>query len=193
MSRPRIVEIEAVPNTLPSDVPSDVIDASVQAHAGSVIERRFSASRLPRLSEAGITEPADARVTIRFSAYEGRVALDGVLNGTITMICQRCMQPTAVDVEDRFRLLIVDDEADPIVDEGGFESVVADPARLDLRWLAEEQLLLAVPLVAKHADDSCANSSMKDGSMKDGMKQEEGEAPSGQRPFANLRNLLRDQ
>jgi uncharacterized protein len=188
MSRPRIVAIEAVPNAAPNVVQNDVVDASVQAHAGSAVERRFSASQLPRLNEAGITEPADVRMTIRFSVYEGRVALEGVLNGMVTMTCQRCMQPTAVDVDDQFRLLIVDDEADPVVDEGGFESVVAVPARLDLRWLAEEQLLLAAPLVAKHPDENCANAL-----MKDEMKQAESATPGGQRPFANLRNLLRDQ
>jgi uncharacterized protein len=172
MSRPPGVEIDAV------------VDASVQAHRGGAIERRFSASELPRLSEAGISEPGEVRVSIRFSTYEGRVAMDGALTGTVTMTCQRCMQPAAVDVEDQFRLLIVDEEADLTAESGGFEPVVADPARLDLRWVAEEQMLLSVPLVAKHADDSCASGSVSEG---------KNEEPVVQRPFANLRNLLREQ
>jgi uncharacterized protein len=172
MSRPPGVEIDSV------------VDASVQAHAGGVIERRFSASQLPRLSEAGIAEPADVRVSIRFSTYEGRVALGGTLDGTLTMTCQRCMQPVAIDVEDQFRLLIADDEVDPVAEAGGFEPLVADPARLDVRWLTEEQTLLSVPLVAKHADDDCASQSVR---------QEQDETPVGQRPFANLRNLLQKQ
>ena len=172
MSRPPGIEIDAV------------VDASVQAHGGGVIERRFSASELPRLSEAGISEPCEVRVSIRFSTYEGRVAMDGALTGTVTMICQRCMQPVSVDVEDQFRLLIVDEEADSTAESAGFEPVVADPARFDLRWIAEEQMLLSVPLVAKHADDNCASESMPDA---------ENEEPVVQRPFANLRNLLREQ
>jgi uncharacterized protein len=172
MSRPPGVEIDAF------------VEPIVQAHAGGVIERRFSASQLPRLSDAGIVEPADVRVSIRFSAYEGRVALDGVLDGTVTMTCQRCMRPVAVGLEDEFRLLIADDEVDPVAEAGGFEPLVADPARLDVRWLAEEQALLSVPLVAMHADENCASQLVQ---------QEQNETPVGQRPFANLRNLLREQ
>jgi uncharacterized protein len=172
MSRPPGLEIDAF------------IDASVQAHAGGVVERRYTASQLPRLSEAGIIEPADIRVSIRFSTSEGRVALKGKLGGHVTMTCQRCMQPTTVAVEDEFRLLVVDDEADEVAESGGFEPVVADPARLDVRWLAEEQTLLSVPLVAKHADEECATQLVE---------QDKSEKPVGQRPFANLRDLLRDQ
>ena len=172
MSRPPGLEIDAV------------VDASVQAHSQSVIERRFSASQLPRLSEAGIVEPADIRVSIRFSTFEGRVALDGALDGSVTMTCQRCMKSVAVDVDDEFRLLIVDDEADPVVESGGFEPFISDPARLDVRWLAEEQTLLSVPLVAKHEDDACADQPSE---------QVEEEKPIAQRPFANLRDLLRDR
>lgn len=172
MSQPPGVEIDAV------------VDASVQAHSGSVVERRFSASQLPRLSDAGIVEPAEIRVSARFSVYEGRVAVDGKLAGTVTMTCQRCMQPAAIDVSDEFRLLIVDDEADTTAEVGGFEPIVADPARFDLRWVAEEQALLNVPLVAKHADEACAQ--QKSQPAPD-------EAPVVQRPFANLRDLLRDR
>ena len=173
MLRPPGLEIDAI------------VDASVQAHAQGVIERRFSASQLPRLSEAGIVEPADIRVSIRFSTFESRVALDGVLKGKVTMTCQRCMQPVAVDMDDEFRVLIVDDEADPVAESGGFESIVADPARLDVRWLAEEQTLLSAPLVAKHDDEACANQATSE--------QTEEEKPVAQRPFANLRDLLRDR
>jgi uncharacterized protein len=172
MSRPPGVEIDAV------------VEYLVQAHVGSAIERRFSGSQLPRLREAGIVDPVDVRVSVRFSIYEGRIALDGVLRGMATMTCQRCMQPAAVELEDQFRLLLVEDDADPVAETGGFEPLIADPLRLDMRWLCEEQTLLAVPLVAKHADDACAGQSMR---------QKKDEAPAGQRPFANLRGLLRKQ
>lgn len=172
MSRPPGVEIDAV------------VDASVQAHSGGTVERRFSATEMPRLSEAGIVEPADIRVSARFSIYEGHVAVDGELRGTVTMTCQRCMQPAPVDVDDEFRLLIVDDETDTTAEAGGFEPIVADPARLDLRWLAEEQALLSLPLIAKHANEECASRPAQ---------QQPDEAPVVQRPFANLRDLLRDQ
>ena len=172
MSRPPDVEIDAV------------VDAVVQAHAGGAAERSFSLSQLPRLSEAGVAEPTEIRVSARFSNYEGHIAVEGELRGKVTMTCQRCMQPTPVDLDDEFRLLIVDDEADTTAEIGGFEPIVSVPARFDLRWFAEEQALLSLPLVPKHASDECANRSAQ---------QQPDEAPVVQRPFANLRDLLRDQ
>ena len=171
MPRPPGLEIDAI------------VDASVQAHAAGVVERSFSASQLPRLSEAGVVEPVDISVSVRFSTYEGQVALTGNVRGSITMICQRCLQPAAIAVDDEFRLLIVDDEGDQVAETGGFEPIDADPARLDLRWLAEEQTLLNVPLVAKHEDVGCGRQTA----------QPDDEQPTGQRPFANLRSLLRDR
>jgi uncharacterized protein len=165
-----------------------IIDASVQAHARGRVERRFQAAQLPRLSEAGIGEPGEIEITIGFSIVDGHVALDGALNGFVTMACQRCMQPAKIDIADEFQLVLVDDEAERTRLEqeagGGYEPIVADPARLDVRWLAEEQTLLSVPLVAKHADEDCAN---------DAAAPAQREQATGQRPFANLRNMLRDR
>ena len=171
MSRPPGVEIDAV------------VDASVQAHVGGVVERQFSTSELPRLTEAGIVEPTQIRVSARFSIVEGHVAVDGTLSGTVTMTCQRCLQPALIDVDDGFRLIVVEDESEAASDIGGYEPVACDPARFDMRWLAEEQALLAAPLVPKHTDDKCA---IRPASG-------ESQAAVSQRPFANLRNLLREQ
>jgi uncharacterized protein len=172
------------PQGLPIDA---LVDATVQAHGLGRIERRFEASQLPRLSEAGLVEPGEIRIAIRFSTVDGRVALNGELSGYVTMTCQRCMQPARVDVTDQFQLIVVDDEAERQQQEdagSGYEPIIADATRFDLRWLAEEQTLLNVPLVPKHADESCA------APVKAVQPTEQ---PSGQRPFANLRNMLRDK
>ena len=159
------------------------VDASVQAHVNGAIDRRFSSEELPRLREAGIAEPTRIELSVRFSTLENRVALDGTLRGSITMACQRCMRPAAIAVDDRFQVVIVSDEADSEQEIGGYEPVVADPSRFDLRWLAEEQTLLSVPLVAKH-EGECASAA----ATRDDVVQDENRA---QRPFANLKDLLR--
>lgn len=163
------------------------VDASVQAHGRGTVERSFQASQLPRLREAGIVEPADIRLAVRFSIAEEHVALDGTLSGFVTMTCQRCMQPVAVDVADEFQLMIVDSEAERAEREdasSGYEPIVADAARLDMRWLAEEQTLLGAPLVAKHADEACASVAAAPAPKEEG---------GAHRPFADLRKLLRDK
>jgi uncharacterized protein len=114
------------------------------------------------------------------------VAMDGSLNGFVTMTCQRCMRPVRLNVSDKFQLVIVDDEADEQGDDGsGYEPIVADPARLDMRWIAEEQALLCVPLVPKHEDVNCAGGELP-GAV-------DPKSTSSQRPFADLKKLLRDR
>lgn len=169
-----------------------VVDAAVQAHARGTVERHFQASQLPRLAEAGIVEPAEIRIAVRFSIVEGRVALSGDLHGLVTMTCQRCMKLVAVDVSDEFQLVIVDDEVERRQLEeatGGYEPIVADAARFDMQWLAEEQTLLSVPLVPKHDDERCAPSDAVAPTMQEA-KEENGVS---QHPFASLKELLRDK
>jgi uncharacterized protein len=60
--------------------------------------------------------------------------------------------------------------------------VVADPARLDLRWLAEDQALLALPLVPMHDGDECNEVPAQ--AAGDEIRQ---------KPFQNLRALLSDR
>ncbi len=166
-----------------------LVDANVQAHARGTLDRHFQASQMPRLTEAGIVEPAEIQLSVRFSIAEGRIAMAGRLGGLVTMTCQRCMRPVAIDMDDDFDLVIVADETEQRqVEEvaSGHEPIVADAARLDMRWLAEEQALLNVPLIAKHADEQC-------GAPRETNEPPAKEEGASQRPFANLKDLLRDQ
>lgn len=73
------------------------------------------------------------------------------LDARLTLTCQRCLGPveTALDVERRFRF--VDGEAQAAaLDAAVEEDVLASSSSLDLRALAEDELLLALPIVARH-------------------------------------------
>lgn len=159
------------------------VDASVQAHSQNTVKRRFPASLLPRLSEAGMREPGEVNLAVRFSIVDGKVAMDGRVQGSVTMTCQRCMQPVKVDVDDEFQLTIADDDevVEPEDASFGYEPIAGDAARFDLRWLAEEQTLLSVPLVAKHTDEACNGD----------VDAKPVETRAGQKPFANLKDMLR--
>jgi uncharacterized protein len=170
----------------PPAVSTDLfVDADVCARAGSTIERHFSAEQLPRLQEAGAQDGSRIDVRLQFSLFDGRPAVDGTLGGTIYLSCQRCMQPVAVPVEERFQVILVQQES--AEEPGGYEPVIADAARLDVRWLAEEQALLALPLVPLHPAGECDEAVPPQDSDQD---IEQGTSPGTQRPFQNLRDLL---
>ncbi|HKQ15531.1 MAG TPA: DUF177 domain-containing protein [Steroidobacteraceae bacterium] len=165
--------------------PTDLhVDADAGARAGSTIERHYSVEQLPRLQEAGAQDGSRIDARLQFSLFDERPAIDGTLSGTVRLSCQRCMQPVAVPIDERFQVILVQQES---VDEpGGYEPVIADPARLDVRWLAEEQALLALPLVPLHAAGECdeAVSPVVDKNV------EQGASRGLQQPFQNLRDLL---
>jgi uncharacterized protein len=154
-----------------------IVDADVCARAGSTIERHFSVEQLLRLKEAGAHDGSRIDVRLRFSAFDGRPAVDGTLSGTVRLACQRCMQPVAVPIDERFQVILVQQES--AEEPGGYEPVIADPAHFDVRWLTEEQTLLALPLVPLHGAGEC-----------DEVDIEQGTGPGTQRPFQNLRDLL---
>jgi len=163
----------------PADPADLLVDADVCARAGSTIERQFSLEQLPRLQEAGAREGTKIDLRLQFSLFDARPAVDGKLSGTVHLSCQRCTEAVAVPIDERFQVILVEQES---ADEpGGYEPVIADPARFDVRWLAEEQTLLALPLVSLHPVGECDEAEPQD---------EAGASPGIQKPFSNLRDLL---
>lgn len=169
----------------PPAVPTaQLVDADACARAGSTIERRFSLEQLPRLQEAGARDESWIDLRLQFSLYDGRPAVDGNLSGTVCLSCQRCMEAVAVPIDERFQVILVQQES---ADEpGGYEPVIAEPTRFDVRWLAEEQTLLALPLVPLHPADECGEAASRD----DDQNAEQGASHGIQQPFQNLRDLL---
>lgn len=163
----------------------NTVDASICAHSGTTVERRFTLADLPRLREAGGQEGSHIIARFAFSQFDGRVAIDGELEGTLQLPCQRCMKPFDFMVDETFKLVVVREAEELDEEPGGYETVLADPARLDLRALAEDQVLLALPLVPRHAAEDCEVRGL------DSEPADIGETPPVQKPFGNLRDLMR--
>jgi uncharacterized protein len=70
---------------------------------------------------------------------------------TVTLQCQRCLQPMAETLAlDRwFRFVGSEDEAERL-DEDSEEDVLVVSRRFDLLELLEDELILALPLVPRH-------------------------------------------
>jgi uncharacterized protein len=173
----------------PQGVQSDnFVDAAVSARAGLTIERAFTLADLPRVRQAGAREGSQVTASFHFLQFDGHVAIHGRLDGVAKLICQRCMQEADVPLHDEFQLILVQDEAEFEAAQryeqmAGYEPVVADTARLDLQLLTEDQTLLALPLVAAHESEDCIKT------VADGLQTDE--AQGTQRPFGNLRDMLR--
>jgi len=119
----------------------------------------------------------------RFGREEGVPVADIGFRGTVSLQCQRCLQPMERSLEAESHIALVGSEAAA----GGAplerEPVLAPGGRISIGELLTEELLLLLPIVPVHEDrERCATEPAAG----------EG-APHGEthRPFANLADLLK--
>jgi uncharacterized protein len=137
-------------------------DVAAAAAAGSAIGGEWPLEALPRLAEATLAAPPADRPPVRWRAGGLRAALPGagvkpaldlVAEATVRLECQRCLEPMEVPlaVDRRFFFVEGEDQA-AALDADLEEDVLSLEPALDLRELVEDELLLALPLVPRHAE-----------------------------------------
>lgn len=82
---------------------------------------------------------------------EAEIWLELQARAEVPLTCQRCLQPMneGLQVQRRFRFVRSEDEAARL-DEESEDDVLVVPARLDLRALLEDELILSLPIVPRH-------------------------------------------
>jgi uncharacterized protein len=170
------------------DTPDDPVDAFVLASRAAVVERSYVLAGLPRAVLAGALPGTAFTVRFRFVRAASGTGVNTELKGKVVLSCQRCLQPVDVAIAGGSALILVasDAEAEQVPEE--FEPVVVEANQLDLSWLAEEEMLLALPLVPLH-DVQCVAAVASEAVAVIG----EPPLEKRQRPFENLRDLLKKQ
>jgi uncharacterized protein len=167
-----------------SSAPADLVNAVELAGRSATLERRLSLHQLPRLVEAGALEGTRARAELAFGKVEGRTTVEVQVSGELVLTCQRCLRPCTCTVNESASLVVMASDADEV--PGGFEPLLGDAERLSVTELIEEQLLLGLPLVPKHATTALCG----EAPAAIVVSAVEAAADETQRPFANLRELL---
>jgi len=127
---------------------SDRIDCSRLADDAALLERHYPLRELPRLQDL----LADARGSVRarfafVRTGDGRAAASIAVQAAPQLICQRCLQGFAFTVAADSEVEFANSEADASADSPR-EIYLMEDGSVSLRELAEEELLLALPLVA---------------------------------------------
>ena len=194
MSRP--------PADPPSSQPPFVLDAMVLAHGGLTWEHEFRGVRFERIADAALSAEPTVQARLQFGLYNQQPVVNGVLVAELELTCQRCLQPVRHRVEERFELMLVDSEAGCDEMPEQFEPWVVNATHADVFGLIEEQLVLALPLIARHDDVTICERNLA-AAMPDAVIEaadervqpaaEQRNVPAGatvQTPFSNLRELL---
>jgi uncharacterized protein len=166
----------------------DLVDYARLAEDAAVLERTYDLRELPRLKDL-LAEPRGVlNASFTFSrAPSGRPSAKVEIRTTPRLVCQRCMQGFAFPVSGGSDVEFASDESASASDAEREIFRTTGAGLVSLRELAEEELLLALPLVpACSTPESCGNAP----SIAAGA--EESEASDGvRRPFSVLQDLLK--
>ena len=156
----------------------------------TAIEFSIPLAELPRVSHELTNKDGEAKGKVRFSRQQGHAVADLDVSAQPEVVCQRCMQPMRWPVKVKSRVALVSDyDAADRVPEG-FEVFLVEADSVSVRDLVDEEILLALPHVARHEEGSeCADSEMKLPGQEDDA--EEAGDPQVQKPFAQLGELLK--
>jgi uncharacterized protein len=147
-------------------------------------------SELPRVSRELTTVDGEALGRVRFSRQLGQAVADLEVSARPEVVCQRCMQPMRWPVDVKSRVALVSDyaTADRVPEE--MEVFLVEGDSVSVRDLVDEEVMLALPNVPRHAEDSeCARRKVELPGQPD--EPEAAHDAQVQKPFAQLGELLK--
>ena len=115
--------------------------------------------------------------------------LDLLLNGRLHLVCQRCLQDCAIDLDEKRHFILVASEAEadayPLEDEEQ-EPLVASQ-HFNLLETMEDEVLLSLPLIPKHPEGFC-----EPHATVFGLEDEDGALDERENPFNILKNMKKN-
>jgi uncharacterized protein len=156
----------------------------------AVVDFSIPLAELPRVSHELVSADGEAHGSVRFSRQVGQAVADLEVRAQPEVVCQRCMQPMRWPVWVKSRIALVSDynAADRVPE--GMEVFLVEAESVSVRDLVDEEILLALPHVARHEEGSeCAESRI--GLPGHEADPEEAADAQVQKPFAQLGELLK--
>ena len=153
-----------------------------------VICGSMSLERLPGFRDCLIDDEASIQIQLRFSIDESQQRLiQGTLQASVHVSCQRCLQPLAIELADDIRLALIDNEDAIGTLNGSWDPWICADHKLELAGLVDEQLMLCMPIVNLHSSGDCLagvnyNTGANDGPL-------DARTESSENPFSVLKAL----
>jgi uncharacterized protein len=164
----------------------DRVDCAHLAGNAAVLERVYPLGEMPRLQDLLASPEGFVHSSFTFGkADSGRVGATVAVESTAQLVCQRCLQGIAYTLAGSSEIEFAG-SVSPGAAESQREIYVTDEGLVSLRELAEEELLLALPIVAMHEPHACELAAVAE--ADDDI---EGLSADRSRPFASLQNLLK--
>ncbi len=124
---------------------------------GRHLQGKIPLSKMARIADLATELRDDVWLSLDCSTGEDRVrALRGHIKAVVPMQCQRCMDEVEISIDSHFSLGLVESEAVSGKLPDGYEPLLVDEdERIFLQDLVEDELILALPIVAMHSHEAC--------------------------------------
>ena len=131
------------------------VDFLKQVERNACFEGVWPVSAFTRLAEVVYKDQGEIKARLKFGTRAGTNCLDGHVQADLELRCERCLEPVNKHIESDFRfgLITSEDEAGLLPKE--FEPLLASNYELSLLELVEDEILLSLPIVARH-DEECS-------------------------------------
>ncbi len=157
-----------------------------KAKIGFEIKGKWPVKQLKRLNESLLSDQGELEVELKFDRIGPVPFVVGSIKTELQLRCQRCMQPVAHAVDISFKLGFVQNEAQMEKLSDDFEPYLLEDETNHLPDMLEDELLLALPLVATHEFDCSDYLQQQESEQQDEVEKPE----EKENPFSVLKDLL---
>jgi uncharacterized protein len=127
-------------------------DLESLANRGVTLGGELDIGKLTRLTGLLHSDSGSVRATLRFRQRgDGWLASELDYEGDVELVCQRCLEPFRYGLKESVNVVVADSDSLPATVPTGFEPFELEDGRFQPAQLIEDELIVAVPLVPKHA------------------------------------------
>ncbi len=148
-----------------------VVDSVQFAKQHAAKQCSVAVSEFKRLAQVVLGDEGEFEVGLEgFEDSEGRPCLNLHVAGSLTVTCQRCLEPLVLGIASDRRFALAEREQD-LIDLGDeaddVDSLLAD-SKLDALALAEDEILLQIPMAPMHEENACVQPSWSSNAEREG-------------------------
>lgn len=127
-------------------------DLESLADRGVTLSGELDIGQLTRLRGLLHSDSGSVKATLRFRQRgDGWLAAEVEYRADVELICQRCLEPLRQELEESVNVVIASSDSLPTTVPTGFEPFELEDGRLQPVQLIEDEVIVAIPLVPKHA------------------------------------------
>jgi uncharacterized protein len=127
-------------------------DLEALAARESVLNGELDIGKLTRLKSLLHSDAGSVRATLRFRQRGGGwLGLTLDYQADVELVCQRCLEPFRHELADNVNVVLADAESPTATVPAGFEPFELEGGRFQPAQLIEDEVIVAMPLVPKHA------------------------------------------